>query len=272
MIWRMGNRYAAGGGRSQGLAIDYKERDKMPGRIDLRRANVMVRLFSVSICLLLLALANPAYTQSKNRAPGFEALPRGSTIVIMPTDIELFEISAGGVLEPKAEWTATAAKHFRDVLDTKRKLLDLNSAFLSEKDADDVAEINTLHAAVARAISMHHFGASSFYLPTKNEKLDWSLGESVQVIKQKTGANYAFFSWIRDSYASAGRVGSMIVLALLGVGVSGGVQVGYASLVDLNTGQVLWFNQLTRASGDLRSAEKAQETLESLLKDFPAVK
>jgi hypothetical protein len=64
----------------------------------------------------------------------------------------------------------------------------------------------------------------------------------------------------------------MIALALLGVGVSGGVQVGYASLVDLNTGQVLWFNRLTRGSGDLREPEKAQETLDALLQDFPAAK
>jgi hypothetical protein len=224
------------------------------------------------LLIVLLALPHPATAQSKNRAPGFETLSKGGTLVIMPTDIELFELSAGGVLEPKAEWTANGAKHFRSALDAKRKRLNMKSVFLSEKDADEIAEINSLHAAVARAISLHHFGASNFNLPTKNKTLDWSLGESVRVIKQKTGADYAFFSWIRDSYASAERVGSMIALALLGVGVSGGVQVGYASLVDLNTGQVLWFNRLTRGSGDLREPEKAQETLDALLQDFPAAK
>ena len=38
-------------------------------------------------------------------------------VVRMPTDIELFEISGGGVLEPKADWTAAAAKHFWAALD-----------------------------------------------------------------------------------------------------------------------------------------------------------
>ena len=55
----------------------------------------------------------------------------------------------------------------------------------------------------------------------------------------------------------------MIALAVLGVGVGGGQQTGYASLVELETGQVLWFNQLLRASGDLREAEKAAETIDT---------
>jgi hypothetical protein len=64
----------------------------------------------------------------------------------------------------------------------------------------------------------------------------------------------------------------MIALAVLGVGVSGGTQTGYASLVELETGRVLWFNQLLRASGDLREAEKAVETIDTLLGNFPAPK
>jgi hypothetical protein len=48
------------------------------------------------------------------------------------------------------------------------------------------------------------------------------------------------------------------------------MQVGYASLVDLNTGQILWFNRLVRGSGDLREADKATETLDALLANFPA--
>lgn len=242
------------------------------GNTILRRLAACVRTLILGVVLVVGALPGAALAQSKNRAPGFEFLPKGGTMLIMPTDIELFELSAGGVLEPKADWSATAAKHFRAVLDAKRKRLDMKSVFLSEQDADEVAEINALHAAVARAISMHHFGAGFLQLPTKEGKLDWSLGEPVQVLKKKTGADYAFFSWIRDSYASAERVATMIALAILGVGTSGGVQVGYASLVDLNTGKIVWFNRLGRGSGDLRELEKAEETLNALLEGFPTTK
>jgi hypothetical protein len=228
----------------------------------------------MAVLLLLgsFGFSGQAGAQSKNLAPGFSVLPKGTKVVIMPTDIELFSISGGGVLEPKADWTEAASKHFKAALIEKEKNLGLATAELSESDADDVAEVNTLHAAVARSISLHHFGVSSLKLPTKEGNLDWSMGESVRAIKEKTGADYALFSWVRDSYASSERVATMLVLALVGVGVRGGAQTGYASLVDLNTGRVLWFNRLARSTGDLREPQKAAETLNALLDQFPVTK
>jgi hypothetical protein len=35
---------------------------------------------------------------------------------------------------------------------------------------------------------------------------------------------------------------------------------------------VVWFNQLTRGTGDLREPDKAAETIDALLQQFPAVK
>ena len=61
-------------------------------------------------------------------------------------------------------------------------------------------------------------------------------------------------------------------LAILGVGITGGIQIGYASLVDLQTGQVIWFNQLARGTGDLREADSARETVDALFTGFPAVR
>ncbi len=213
-----------------------------------------------------------ALAQEQNLAPGFAALTKNAKVVVMPTDIELFSISGGGVVEPKADWTEAASRHFKAALAEKKRKLGVSTTELSEKDADELAEVNTLHAAVARSIATHHFGPGFLNLPTKEGKLDWSLGDAVKGIREKTGANYALFSWIRDSYASAERVATMIVMAMLGVGVGGGVQIGYASLVDLNTGQVVWFNRLLRGTGDLREAGPAAETLESLLDKFPAAK
>jgi hypothetical protein len=108
-------------------------------------------------------------------------------------------------------------------------------------------------------------------LPTKNERLDWSLGDAVQPLKARTGADYALFTWIRDTYASNERKATMIALALLGAISTGGEQIGYASLVDLNSGRVVWFNDLRRMSGDLRDERSAMETVETLLEGFPVL-
>ena len=223
------------------------------------------------LCLGLLA-AGVAQAQSRNLAEGFTTLPRGARVAVLPTDIELFSISGGGVLEPKADWTDAASRHFKAALLQKKKALGLVSVELSERDADELDEINALHGAIARSIAMHHFGPGFLNLPTKDGKLDWSLGEAVQPVRARTGAEYALFSWVRDSYASSERVAAMVVLALLGVGVPGGMQVGYASLVDLSDGRVVWFNRLLRSSGDLREADKAAETIDALLEQFPLSK
>jgi hypothetical protein len=237
-----------------------------------RQTRVTRRLSTHIARLALLAAfmsAGAALAQSRNLAPGFTNLPKGTKVLIMPIDIELFSMSAGGVLEPRADWTEAAQKHFKAALGEKERTLGVTPVELSEQDADEFAEVGALHVAVARAVALHHFGIASFHLPTKEGKLDWSLGEAVRPIKQKTGADYALFSWVRDSYASSERVATMIVLAALGVGVQLGSQTGYASLVDLNTGRVLWFNRLFRTRGDLREAGSAAETLNALLNNFP---
>lgn len=224
----------------------------------------------LAVFVLVFVLAAPARADSRNLAPGFTSLPKGASIAVMPPDIELFSISAGGVQEPKADWTEAALKHVHGALIRKAAGLGLDTHDISESDADDLAEINALHAAVARSIALHHFLGGKFALPTKEGKLDWSLGsEAVKPIRDKTAADYALFIWMRDNYASAERKVAMVALALFGVGIPGGFQTGYASLVDLRSGQVMWFNQLRRGRGDLREAEPAAETVDALLEDFP---
>lgn len=208
---------------------------------------------------------------SRNLAPGFSSLPIGATILVNAPDVELFAVSGGGVLEPRADWTATAQANLRQALEKKSALLRLKTVTLSEKDSDDLAEIANLNAAVSRSIVIHHM-AAGFALPTKAGKLDWSMGDAVQPMRQASGADYALFIWLRDSYATAERKVAIVAFALLGVGIGGGAQVGHASLVDLRTGQVLWFNRLLRGSGDLRDADSATESLNALLRDFPETK
>lgn len=218
---------------------------------------------------LLVACAG-ACAQS-NLAEGFKAIAPDAKILLMPIDLELFSVSGGGVLEPRADWTDAASKHMKSALLTKKKSLGTTSVELEERDEDDFAEVNALHAAIARSIAFHHFGPNIFRLPTKEGKLDWSMGEAVKPLKAKTKADYALFTWMRDSYASGERVAAVVIMALFGIVMApGAMQVGYASLVDLDSGQILWFNRLLRGSGDLREAEKAAETLEALLANFPA--
>lgn len=228
------------------------------------RAVVLVAGFA------LLSGAAQAQPNTRNFAPGFAERAAGSRLVIVPADVELFSQSAGGVLEPRADWTQAAQQHFRSAVLARKHVVGADSIELADKDIDELGQLNALHGAVAEAVFVHHMMGMP-PLPTKDKLLDWTLGEAVEPLRARTGADYALFFWIRDSYASAERKAAIVVMALLGVGIAGGAQIGYASLVDLRSGRIVWFNNLARGSGDLREPQPAEETVEALLKTFPAV-
>ncbi len=218
---------------------------------------------------LLATPASFAQDASRHLAPGFQARTVGSRLLLVPADMELFSISAGGVVEPRADWTDAAQKHFKAALDARRAQLGPQVVEIGEAELDDFAQLHALHRAVAEAVWVHHVH-SGMSLPTKNEQLDWTLGAAVAPLREKTGADYALFTWVRDTYASNERKATMFAMALLGSIMTGGEQNAYASLVDLKTGRVVWFNDLRRMWGDLREPAVAEETVEVLLKGFPA--
>ena len=224
-------------------------------------------MLAAGLCLLALPLPEAALAQS-NRAEGFSKLPQGARIALLPVDIELFEISAGGVAEPRADWTRTALRHVKDLLRERKAKIGAQVVDLEDDGSEQVAELNRLHGAVGTAILMHHYGPLT--LETKDRKLDWTLGAEANVLRTMSGADFGLFTYIRDSYASGDRIATMIVgLLFRQVLQPGAGQQGYASLVDLRTGQVVWFNRMLRLTGDLRDRAKAGETLDALLSGFP---
>lgn len=215
-------------------------------------------------CLLAAAcLALPAQTR---RAEGVAKLPEGAVVAVMPMDVELFSLTAGGVMEPKADWTDQARRNLTGALTAHAAGKVVFQSFQGALEGP-LAELGHLQDAVASSIFMYHFGALK--LPGKAGRLDWTLGDGVVPLREASHADYALYLFMRDSTSTGGRAATMAVMALFGVGVAGGQQLGYATLVDLRTGQVVWFNYLHRFSGDLREPEPARKTLDALLQDFP---
>jgi hypothetical protein len=97
---------------------------------------------------------------------------------------------------------------------------------------------------------------------------DWSLGSEVADLNPESDERYALFVFYRDYQASGGRVGMAVFAALLGASVYTGHQGGFASLVDLESGKVVWFNNVPLAQGDMRSPEGARRLVEQLFEDL----
>ena len=196
----------------------------------------------------------------------------GLRIVLMPLDVELSLMQASGITEPNAEWTATGKTLLKQEITS---YVAQHGGALVQYDADigDLAadapetRIIKLHRAVGNTILYTKIGTNP--MPTKKNSFDWTLGPSVQVLRDKFNADYAMFVFVRDSYTSTGRAFMMIGAAILGVGLQGGNQAGFVSLVDLRTGDVSWFNFLASSTGDLRNEEGAKKTVAKLLDNLP---
>ena len=195
-------------------------------------------------------------------------------IVLLSPDVELSILNAGGTTEPNVEWTRAAegfiATTLEEKLHTTGAELVVPESMRSLTAADDDMEVQLvkLHGAVGSAILIHQYGDAA-RLPSKKGKFEWGLGPEAKYLKEKYGADYALFVFVRDSYTSGGRVVAIVLAAAMGFGLQGGQQLGFVSLVDLETGDVVWFNRLFRGTGDLRTAEGAKETVGFLMKGFP---
>jgi hypothetical protein len=232
---------------------------------------------SVLSAALLLWSAGCAVTQTY-RATGFSAPRAGSRVLRMPTDIEVSVLTAGGMLEPRADWTDAARRNVDAELDTF--LSGHGETMIRYEPPDDVdkrlrhVQATKLHEAVGIAILTHKVNQRDAYapavpLPTVKERFDYSLGPDPGSLADDFEADYALFVFLRDSHESAGRMVAAIGAAVLGTSLALGDQAGFASLVDLRTGSVVWFNHLWDPSGDLRDRAEAQDAVLKLLAGFP---
>ena len=192
----------------------------------------------------------------------------GKAIVLVTPDIELSELTAGGAEAPRADWTKSAI-----VLTRKQIVATLGARGVAVIEADTSgqpgeSQVVKLNSAVGQAILLHLY-YSPIKLPQKGGALDWTLGPGVSLLRDKYHGDYALFVHVRDSYSSTGRQALMGVAAFLLVPVPGGFQSGFASLVDLRTGRIVWFNRLLSVNGDLRHEDDARDTVGELLKGLP---
>lgn len=232
------------------------------------------RQWLVAVALLAcLTLAGCATTQVRTaRDDAGQPVRIDGSVVLVEPDIELYELLAGGAQEPRQAWTEAARRLYpqaaRDVLQRQGIVLRPDFAISPRLDSDDrIRQLYLLNQAVSMSILQYAGPGMQQGLRNKRGRFDWTLGPGVSVLREATGADYALFTYVRDSYTSGGRAAMRVIgLVLLGGDIGGGVQIGLASLVDLRTGRVVWHNLLVDQAGDLRDEAGARETADDLLR------
>ena len=234
----------------------------------------------VALAVSLVALtSSPAHAQERSAVrQGFELAPdSGKRILLFRPFVSTGSQSTGGMFEPNAEWTEQARTNIQDALEELQGRLG-NTVIVAPEayggDAQAVQEHMALFAAVSQAVIEYQFFVGN-RLPTKKKDnkegvFDWSLGEGVAALPGASDADYGLFIFNKDAYGSTGRK-ILQVVALLGPGIAvkSGEHVGYAGLVDLRTGDLLWLNADGAMGGDVREADGSQKRVRQLLEDFP---
>jgi hypothetical protein len=190
-------------------------------------------------------------------------------LLVMTPDVKYYLLTAGGVSQPHGDWTNAARRNFEDALVKFARGRDTDLVMIPDDINLGETEIayQKLYSAVGVTILSHYYGALK--LPTKQGSFDWSLGSGVREIGEKYEADYALFSYYRDYQASGGRVAFAVLAAVAGVGMATGSESGFAALVDLNTGDIVWFNVVSAGSGELRDSDGAHAVVRQLFKDLP---
>ncbi len=209
-----------------------------------------------------------AVTQNVQQIDKLESIGENPKILLMPPDIRYYLVTAGGVTEPHAEWTEAARDNFSTAIQNYAKNIGTDLVVMDDSDMSPLEiEYSKLHGAVGFTVITSHFGAMK--LPTKNQKFDWSLGPGVNELAEEYDADYALFVFYRDEQASGGRVAVAVLAAMAGGAVGTGAEYGFASLVDLKSGDLVWFNIVNAGSGELRDPQGAVDAVNTLFKDLP---
>ena len=204
---------------------------------------------------------------------GYQLKPNAKILVFRPT-VRVGEQTTGGMNEPNVEWTEAAKTNLIAALLRQQQERGTQLVMLTDADEEGemgelVSDYSALFSTVANSVLTHKMAGYDNRLPTKRDRFDWTLGEDASRLKA-LGGDYGLFFYTQDSYGSAGRKIVQGLALVLGAGfMPSGVHIGYAGLVDLETGDLIWLNVDTSMGGDVRTEEGADKRVRQLMEEFP---
>ncbi len=197
----------------------------------------------------------------------------GRKVVVMKSDIELYVIRSGALPELNAGWTTSARKGVAAFLDRRLSAKKITVVSAEQVDAERkggplVEQLVRLQSVVADSILASHFERSD-RLPTKERRFEWSLGSEAQALAERYEADYALFVAFHENYPTEDSVGPDSGRLSRRFAAMSLYRKGYAMLVDLESGRVVWFAERDRWSPGLRTPGELRTTLDDLLENFP---
>lgn len=235
----------------------------------------------LSLVIIVLAFMLPLSVQA-SRTPHWvhykllQASPQlPKKLVVLPINIEMMEVTAGGVKEEVPEWSDTAAKNIYNSLSALIKkdanLEQVEFPRLSSKDSAVLEEHMALYNLVVNT-------ASRTDLDHKLRRFDYGIGPGLDMLRKKTGADAAMLIYGRDEVSTAGRITQSVLGYIPIINIFTGAQTAmgdsyiHVGIVDLKTGDLLWMSSEYRDdTTDLRDADDAEDMVEEVFEWYPGI-
>jgi hypothetical protein len=200
------------------------------------------------------------------------ALPK--KVVVLPVDIEVVEVSAGGVEETVPDWSKEASQSVFKALSAainKQGLKEIAAPHFSDASAANVDEHLALYKLVVNT-------ASRLGWKHKIKHFDYGIGPGLRDIANKTGVDAAILVYGRDYVSTAGRKARAVAgnIPIVNIFTGPAPVLGHSfihvGVVDLKTGDLLWMNSNTRdGSTNLRDPDDAAKMVKTIFEWYPGI-
>jgi hypothetical protein len=199
-------------------------------------------------------------------------------VVLMPVEVDVYEMSAGGVKEEVPAWSNTAETNVRNALLISKAGGDqccatrpVDTSVLTPEQRQILEEHLALFdrvAANALWLTLPQNTAWHF----KNDHFDYTLGNGLSFLKTEYDVDGGLIVLGEDVVSSAGRKITALVGAAFGVVVPMGHSFLNVGLVDFASGDLLWMNhEIAAGNVDLRDSQSCLKLVDRLMEGYPGL-
>jgi len=240
----------------------------------------MSRILSAFIFIVLLTSGCTTTSPFLRTSPQFDqSIAQIKTIAVMPADIEVYSLTAGGMRELIDEWNDIAEQLIKENL--KEHLADrfgFTTKFIEEdwlkQNYKDLWNSNrALYNAVAMSALLHTFSMENIF-PTKKKNFDYTLGIEVESLANVCQADALLFVYGFDHEATGGRAALAVWNFLLGAALGTVILTPnpsgmFMGVVDAHTGELIWFKTSNPQSEySFRNEKHINNLMEWLTRDL----
>lgn len=234
----------------------------------IARAVLLCALASLTaLPALAMSAVNPALVQHP------DARPR--TVVVLPPQIFVYELSAGGVPTRMIDWeTAARANVSAAAVRLAREAGVFAAHPAPALEASEQARVDThlgLYERVAQSVFVYGRGEQSAWAH-KKEGFDYTLGPGLAFLRERTGADAALVVLGSDFISSDGRKALFFAGLALGMIMPLGQSFLTLGVVDLQTGDVQWMSFDASSRLDTRNPEQVDALIRTLYQSWPGAK